>query len=91
MLVALIAHDKTDAGSLRADNRTAHLEYLKTNEGIVSQAGPFLDDRQAMIGSLIILDVPDMLAAVKFAKEDPYAKAGLFHETILRPWNKVIG
>lgn len=91
MLVALIAHDKSDAGSLRADNRAAHLEYLKTHEAIVSQAGPFLDDGDKMIGSLIILDVPDMLTAVKFAKDDPYAKAGLFDESILRPWKRVIG
>ena len=91
MLVALIAHDKPDAGTTRADNRDAHLAYLKANEEIVFQAGPFLDDGTTMIGSLIILDVPDMLTAVKFAKEDPYAKAGLFAESILRPWKKVIG
>ena len=91
MLVALIAHDKPDAGPLRADNRAAHLDYLKAHEDIVFQAGPFLDDGTKMIGSLIILDVPDMLTAVTFAKNDPYAQAGLFKETILRPWKKVIG
>jgi uncharacterized protein YciI len=91
MLVALIAHDKSDAGSLRADNRAAHLAYLEQNNEIVSQAGPFLDEDDAMIGSLIILDVPDMKTAVLFAKDDPYAIAGLFDQATLTPWKRVIG
>lgn len=90
MLVALIAHDKPGALNTRSENRPAHLEYLKSTD-LVAQAGPFLDNDGAMIGSLIILDVPDMTAAQNWADNDPYAKAGLFQSVTLTHWNRVIG
>lgn len=91
MLIALIAKDKPDVSQIRADNRPAHLEYLKANAETVFQAGPLLDADGGMIGSLIILDVTDMAAAQDWAANDPYAKAGLFASVELIQWNKVIG
>ena len=88
MLIALIAKDKPDALQTRLDNRPDHVAYLKST-GVVSQAGPLLDG-EAMIGSLVILDVADMAAAKDWAANDPYAKAGLFQSVELIPWNKVI-
>ena len=90
MFVALIAHDKPGALSIRQENRPAHLEYLKSTD-LVAQAGPLLDADGAMIGSLIILDVADMAAATDWAENDPYAKAGLFQTVTLTHWNRVIG
>ena len=89
MLIALIARDKDGALQTRLDNRTAHLAYIEET-GVVAQAGPLLDE-DAMIGSLIILDVPDIAAAQSWADNDPYAKAGLFKSVELIPWKKVIG
>ncbi|MEY8827298.1 YciI family protein [Sedimentitalea sp. XS_ASV28] len=90
MLVALIARDKKDALQTRLDNRAAHLAYIEQT-GVVSQAGPLLGDDDAMIGSLVILDVADLAAARDWAANDPYAKAGLFESVDLIPWKKVIG
>ncbi|BBU59133.1 hypothetical protein KU6B_53980 [Mameliella alba] len=89
MLIALIAHDKPGALQIRKDTRDAHLDYLKST-GVVSQAGPLLDDEGAMIGSLVILDVADKAAAEEWAANDPYAKAGLFQSVTLTAWKKVI-
>ncbi|QFT74673.1 YciI family protein [Ruegeria sp. THAF33] len=89
MLIALIARDKPDALQTRLDNRSAHLAYIEET-GVVSQAGPLLNG-DAMIGSLIILDVEDPAAAQSWADGDPYAKAGLFQSVELIPWKKVIG
>ncbi|MCA0908076.1 MULTISPECIES: YciI family protein [Ruegeria] len=89
MLIALIARDKPDALQTRLDNRSAHLAYIEET-GVVSQAGPLLNG-DAMIGSLIILDVEDLAAAQSWADGDPYAKAGLFQSVELIPWKKVIG
>ena len=89
MLIALIARDKPGALQTRLDNRSAHLAYIEET-GVVSQAGPLLDG-DAMIGSLIILDVEDLAAAQSWADGDPYAKAGLFQSVELIPWKKVIG
>ncbi len=89
MLIALIARDKDGALQTRLDNRSAHLAYIEET-GVVSQAGPLLDG-EAMIGSLIILDVADMAAAQAWADNDPYAKAGLFQSVELIAWKKVVG
>ncbi|GLT08520.1 hypothetical protein GCM10007928_07520 [Sulfitobacter porphyrae] len=90
MFVVLMAKDKPGALNIRTENRPAHLEYLKSTD-LVAQAGPLLDDDGGMIGSLIVLDVPDMAAAHDWAANDPYAKAGLFAEVTLTHWNRVIG
>lgn len=90
MLVALMAQDKDGGLPIRQENRPAHLEYLKSTD-LVAQAGPLLDNEGAMIGSLIILDVPDMASAQAWAEQDPYARAGLFKEVKLIHWNRVIG
>jgi len=90
MLIALIAHDKPGALQVRKDNRADHLAYVSST-GVVSQAGPMLDEAGEMAGSLIILDVADMKAAQGWAENDPYAKAGLFANVDLVRWNKVIG
>ncbi|WP_406647197.1 YciI family protein [Aliisedimentitalea scapharcae] len=89
MLIALIARDKTGALQTRVDTRAAHLDYIK-DTGVVSQAGPLLDDDGNMTGSLIILDVEDIAAAQNWADHDPYAKAGLFEKVELIAWKKVI-
>ncbi|WP_170340628.1 YciI family protein [Ruegeria arenilitoris] len=89
MLIALIARDMDGALRTRLDNRAAHLAYIEET-GVVAQAGPLLDG-DAMIGSLVILDVEDLAAAQAWADNDPYAKAGLFESVELIPWKKVIG
>ncbi|SFT96470.1 YciI family protein [Sedimentitalea nanhaiensis] len=90
MLIALTARDKPGALQTRKDNRAAHLAYIE-DTGVVSQAGPLLDEAEQMIGSLVILDVPNMQAAQAWAENDPYAKAGLFQSVDLVAWKKVIG
>ncbi len=90
MLVALIAHDKAGALDLRMQNRPAHVDYLGSTEK-VHLAGPLLAPEGGMIGSLIVLDVPDMVTAEEWAANDPYAKAGLFESVTLTEWKKVIG
>jgi len=90
MLIALIARDKPGALQVRKDNRDAHLAYIEST-GVVSQAGPLLDDAGEMSGSLVVLEVTDMAAAKAWAANDPYAKAGLFAKVDLIAWKKVIG
>lgn len=89
MLIALIARDKPGQLQTRLDNREAHLAYIEKT-GVVSQAGPLMNESGGMTGSLIILEVPDMAAAECWAADDPYARAGLFEKVDLIPWKKVI-
>jgi uncharacterized protein len=88
-LFALICTDKADHLALRQATRAAHLDYIAAT-GVVAQAGPFLDDAGQMSGSLVILDVADRAAAEGWAKDDPYAKAGLFAKVRIEAWKKTI-
>lgn len=91
MLFAISCTDKPGCQSVRQDNRPAHVEYLKSQGDALVMAGPTTtEDGTAMTGSLIILDSADYKAAEMFAKNDPYAKAGLFDTVSIRPWKKVL-
>ncbi len=90
MRFAVITKDKPGALQLRLDTRDAHVAYLKET-GVVEMAGPFLNDAEEMCGSLVIIDVENLATAQAWADNDPYAKAGLFAESRVQAWKKVIG
>ncbi|NNU79264.1 YciI family protein [Halovulum dunhuangense] len=89
MEFALICIDKPDHQDLRARTREAHLAYVRET-GVVRIAGPFLSDAGAMIGSLVILSVPDRAAAEDWSVNDPYAKAGLFSDVTVHAWKQTV-
>jgi uncharacterized protein YciI len=83
--------DKSGHQQIRADNRPAHLDYLKRHQAHIVMAGPLLDDAgTGMIGSLLIVDFPDRAGAEAFAAGDPYGKAGLFATVSITAWRKAI-
>jgi uncharacterized protein YciI len=90
MPYALICRDRPGAQETRRANRDAHLAYV-ADTGVVSFAGPLLDDDEQMTGSLIVLDVPDRPAAEAWAQCDPYGKAGLFETVEIHGFRKVVG
>lgn len=69
--------DKAGALEIRMANRPKHVEYLTSYNDKLLFAGPLLDG-EAMIGSLLVLDVADRAEMDNFLTNDPYAKAGLF-------------
>jgi uncharacterized protein YciI len=84
MLFVMTCLDKANAGSLRADTRPAHLDFIRARIGHVVLAGPlFAEDEKTPIGSLLVAELD------RFAAEDPYAKAGLFQSVTVRPFRKV--
>tara|TARA_R110001592_G_scaffold68283_2_gene209242 strand:+ start:1741 stop:2025 length:285 start_codon:yes stop_codon:yes gene_type:complete len=87
----VFAIDKPGHADLRQSIRPDHLEYLGSQKDILVTAGPMQsDDGASMIGSMLVIDVPDRAAAEAFAKGDPYAKAGLFESTVIKRWKRTI-
>jgi len=81
MLFALICHDRPNQLALRLQHRPAHLAYLAAHADQLVYAGPLLDEAEGKpVGSLLVLDVPDLGSAEAFASGDPYARAGLFSD-----------
>ncbi len=90
MLYVIFCTDKPDHAHLRAATRSDHLHYLGGHEDSFVAVGPTLtDDEDGMNGSLLVVDFPDREAVEDFARNDPYAKAGLFETVVIRPWKQV--
>jgi uncharacterized protein len=90
MHVALICKDKPDHLQVRMDNRPAHVEFLNglNAQGKLGFAGPLVENGNPM-GSLVVLQVESIDKAIALARQDPYAKAGLFAGVEIRQWNWV--
>jgi uncharacterized protein YciI len=86
MPYVILAKDKPNGFDLRAEIRPAHLDYLKEQDAILMAAGPFVDDEDRMVGSMLIVDVATEADAKRFAENDPFAKAGLFVSSEIRKW-----
>lgn len=91
MNFALYCIDKAGHSQVRADNRPAHLDYLKANLDRLMIAGPLLaDDGVTVQGSLLVIEAADRASAEAFAAGDPYANAGLFESVTIRAFKKVL-
>jgi uncharacterized protein YciI len=90
MLFVIHASDKPNSAEVRLKTRSAHLDYLTAAGEKVVVAGPTLtEDGVGMTGSVLIIEAADRAGAEDFARNDPYAKAGLFENTTIMPWRKV--
>ena len=90
MPFAILAFDRADAGSLRADNRPAHLEHLDRYAAKLLAGGAiFAEDGKTPIGSLIVFDSEDRAEVEAFMAADPFSKVDLFASMTIYPWRKV--
>ena len=92
-LFVVYALDKPGSGAeIRAENRPRHLEWLKSLGDKLRVAGPILsDDGDAMIGSMLLIEANSLSDMKDLVETDPYAKAGLFERTDVRPYNWLLG
>ena len=92
MLYLIHCVDKADAGGIRADERPAHIDYLKSKPIEIVMAGPTVgDDGESVTGSFLIVEAETRAEAENFSANDPYAKAGLFDSTVVTAWKKTVG
>jgi uncharacterized protein YciI len=88
----ILSEDVADGPAIRAATRQNHLDWLKTpSDCTVLSAGPWLDDTNAMRGSLLIVKAPSREALDLWMADDPYFKAGLPKHIDVRPFKLVIG
>ncbi len=83
--------DKAGALELRMATRPAHLAWIKDLEPRVKIGGPLLsDDGATPVGSLLVVEAESLEAANMLFNEDPYATAGLWQSTSVKPFNWLI-
>jgi uncharacterized protein len=94
MYFAIVAIDRPGTTDLRTATRPAHRDYLRVPQPGVTYrlGGPLMSpDGTTMIGSLLVIEAPDLAAAERFAAGDPYRKADLFADVSVRPWDWTSG
>ncbi len=98
MFYAIIAEDKPGSLENRLQARPEHLarlEQLKA-EGRLLVAGPHpaIDSEDpgpaGFSGSLVIAEFDSLEAARQWADEDPYIKAGVYEQVVVKPYKKVL-
>ncbi len=86
MLFAILCDDRPGARDLRVATRPDHIAYLQSLGPALRFAGPFLEDDETSVGSMLVVEANTADAARAIAEADPYAKAGLFATVSVRRW-----
>ena len=88
MLFVVFNIDKPEgAAEIRAAQRPAHLEFMRSLGEQVQAGGPlFSADASAAFGGMYILEAESREQAAEIASQDPYAKADLFIQQYIQPW-----
>jgi Uncharacterized protein conserved in bacteria len=98
MWYAIIGTDNANSLEARKAARPAHLARLQQlqDEGRLLLAGPFpaIDAEDpgpaGFSGSLIMAEFASLADAEAWAAADPYIAAGVYRETAVRPFRKVL-
>ncbi|MGB9495169.1 MAG: YciI family protein [Azonexus sp.] len=98
MLYVIIGEDQPGSLAQRLAARPAHLERLQAlqSEGRLILAGPCpaIDSPDpgpaGFSGSVIVAEFASLEAAQAWADADPYAAAGVYAKTTVKPFKKVL-
>jgi uncharacterized protein YciI len=98
MWYAIIGTDNAGSLEARKSARPAHLARLQQlqDEGRMLLAGPFpaIDAEDpgpaGFSGSLIVAEFASLSEAESWAEADPYIAAGVYRETSVKPFRKVL-
>jgi hypothetical protein len=68
-----------DAAARKPAHARAHQDYLREAQDRMVTAGPYYDaDGETRIGSVFIVDFPDIGAAQGWIDAEPYTKQGIY-------------
>lgn len=83
--------DKAGALEVRKATREAHLAWIAALNPRVKVGGPMLsDDGATPVGSMLVVEADTLDEAKALFAQDPYALAGLWQSTSVRPYNWLI-
>ena len=98
MWYMVIGRDNADSLARRATVREQHLARVQAlcDQGRVLTAGPLpaIDSPDpgpaGFIGSLMVVEFPDLGQATTWAQQDPYLEAGAWTEVEVHPYKEVL-
>ena len=87
MLFCFYNIDAPGMAERRLQLRPAHYEYLAKVEDRILAGGPMLeDDGETMVGSLMVIDLPDRAAAEAWLADAPFTREGVYGSTTIRAY-----
>ena len=79
--------DGPDGREIRAANKDAHEAYLNEHGTAIMCRGPILaDDGASPIGSVILMDIPDLAVGRALLENEPFFKAGCYQDITFHRW-----
>jgi len=87
---ALVAYDRPNAVADRQRIRPDHFKFLDELGDDLIFAGPFLNDRDEGVGSIVVIEAQNLEEARSTFARDPYAVGGLFDSITIKPWKLVV-
>jgi uncharacterized protein YciI len=88
----VFGRDRPGARDLRHEHTEAHWAYMDEYASALIARGPTLtEDGQQVTGSVHIVEVSDPRMAQSFAFDDPYNRAGVFADVLMRRWASTLG
>jgi uncharacterized protein YciI len=87
-----LCRDQPGRAALRGELAEAHWSFMDGYADAMIARGPTLTaDRLAATGSMHMVDLPDTEAARRFAYDEPYCRAGVYQEVLVRRWRNGLG
>ncbi len=86
MLFALVALDRPNSVERRMAIRPEHLKHLDALGEQLVLAGPFLNDKEEGVGSIVIIEADTLEEAHEMFNRDPFVRENLFDQVTIKPW-----
>lgn len=86
MLFALVALDRPNSVERRMAIRPEHLKHLDALGEQLILAGPFLNDKEEGVGSIVIVEADTLEEAREMFNRDPFVRENLFDQITIKPW-----
>ncbi len=86
MLFALVALDRPNSVERRMAIRPEHLKHLEALGDKLILAGPFLDDKEQGVGSIVVIEAESLDEAREMFGRDPFMRENLFDQVTIKPW-----
>ena len=83
--------DRPGTETLRETTTEAHWSFMDRYADVMIARGPTTAADGTVTGSMHIVDLPDAEAASVFAFEEPYYRAGVFADVLVRRWRNGLG
>lgn len=91
MYFLVYTQDRENSEIIRKANRVDHHTWLRqSTEIVIHMAGPWMDDEERMLGSVMVVEADNKQVVENWLLEDPYRHVDLVASAKVIPFNWAI-